>query len=299
MQRKFFEFVEIMPFSDLNFPIACNCMTISNDRQKLLVAGVYKPTVKFFNLKSGILKFERHIACDPLKIVCLEDDAEKFGILRDDKTMEFHVKGGLYEKVKIPYQPKDVVINKTTAELYMGGKYDEIYRFNMEQGRFLKSIPCAGATQMSYSQQHGLLCAVRDNTFSVIDTRTKSAVFTRHSEEELLSIAQDETGLKYAIGNESGDVIEYDFRSATPLKKQQFENFARKIQYSEKNIAVAVNSTVRFMSEDSSNEISTIETKFIINDFHIDSGFVIVGGEAAQVKIFTCLDLGKLPNWAM
>ncbi|KAM0680601.1 Small ribosomal subunit biogenesis [Glugoides intestinalis] len=299
MQRKIFEFLEIKPFPDLDFPIACNCISISNDRQKLLVAGVYKPTIKFFNLKSGIMKFERHIVCDPLKILCLEDDAEKFGVLRSDKTMEFHVKGGLYEKVKMPYQPKDVLINKITAELYMGGKYEEIYRFNMEQGRFLKSIPCAGAIQMSFSAQHGLLCAIGNNTFSVIDSREKTAVFTRKTDQELLTIAQDETGLKYAIGNEDGNVVEYDFRSATPLKEQQFENFARKIQYSGKNLAVAVNSTVKFVIEDNSYDINTIETNFIINDFYINDGIAIIGGEGPQVKTYTCADLGKLPNWAM
>lgn len=296
MDENSFEFREINPLTDLGFEVACHTLYISEDTRKLIAAGVYKPTVKLFDFKIGIMKFERHLSTDPIKLIGLEEDAEKFAILKNDKTVEFHTKGGLHEKVRMPTQPKDMILNKTTAEIYFGGKYDEIYRFNLEQGRFLKNISCKGGQRMSLSDAHGLLGVVNGKELTFIDTRCKEVVFSRSLDDEILSISQDETGLKYALGADNGCVYEYDFRSKVPQKRIEFESFIKKIQYSGKNLVIASGKRIDFVDGDFKN-VSCIQPGFFINDYAINNGLVFVGGENSSIKTYVSENIGPIPSW--
>lgn len=298
MQSKKLKFHEIVPLSEFQFSVACHGICMSKDRHKALVAGVYKPAVKLFDLKSGTMKFERHIVCDPVKVVSLEDSAEKFSILRSDKTVEFHTKGGLHEKIKTPSQPKDIVHNTTSADLYLGGNYSEIYRFNLEQGRFLKSIPVAGS-KMSWSSVHGLLGAIAKKSLVFIDTRTKDNVFAHAFNTELLSIAQDSSGLKYAIGNESGELLEYDLRSSKPVRLFNFDPFVQKVEFSNGNVVVAAGPKICIIREDVSDLENVVDIGFPINDFSIDNGLLFIGGENPEIKTLISEDLGVIPSWAL
>lgn len=295
----FESFKEIQVLAELNFPVACNGISISKDKNRLLVVGVYPPSVKLFDLKSGILKFERHLVSDPLKIISLEEDAEKFSILRNDKTIEFHTRNGYYEKVKTPNQPKDMILNTSTSELYLGGNYDEIYRFNLEQGRFLKSIGIAG-NRLSWSDKHGLLCAISKKSLNFIDTRSKDIVYIKTYENELISIAQDESGEKYALGDDSGNLIEYDFRGENPIKSISFENsFPQKIQFSGNSLITAENTNIWIIPEkvNDLNDSTKLNMTFHISDFSVDRGLIIVGGENQSIKTIVSKELGEIPSW--
>ncbi|ELA41197.1 uncharacterized protein VICG_01796 [Vittaforma corneae ATCC 50505] len=298
MRSKKLRFQEITPLSEFQFSVACHSICISKDRCKALAAGVYKPTVKLFDFKSGMMKFERHMVCDPIKVVSLEDDAEKFSILRSDKAIEFHTKGGFHEKVKTPNQPKDMVFNTVSSELYLGGNYSEVYRFNLEQGRFLKSIPVAG-NKMSWSDTHGLLGAISKKSLIFVDTRSKDNIITHTFGSELLSVAQDGSGLKYAIGSENGELLEYDFRSSRPLKHLNFNYFIQKIEFSDRKLIAAANERIYIIQEDVSSLEDVIDPGFRINDFSIDGGLIFIGGEDPEIKTLVSEDLGAIPSWAM
>lgn len=288
-------FKEIASLADLSFSVACIDICISPNTRKMITTGIYKPTIKLFDLKSGVMKFERHLVCDPLKNFFLEDDGEKFAILRNDKTIEFHVKGGLHEKVRTANQPQDVVLNKFNSELYIGGNYNEINRFNMEQGRFMKSIASAGASRMSFSDVHTLLGTISKNNLTFIDTKSKTEIFSRIYDEELVSIAQDNTGLKYVLGTEAGQLLEYDLRSPKVFRSLDLDEFSIKTCYSGKNIVTGTSKQLYFIDENS--KVSNINPGFIINTFCIEGGAAFIGGENTEIKTYICEDFGKVPEW--
>lgn len=293
------KFKEIPSLQDLGFPVACIDIAVSPNGKKLMAIGIYKPTIKLFDLKAGIMKFERHLVSDPLKIFFLEDDGEKFAILRNDKTIEFHIKGGLHEKVRATNQPQDIVLNKGNAELYIGGNYGEINRFNLEQGRFMKSVPCQGATRLAFSDVHGILGAVSKNTLSFIDTKSRSEIFSKVYDDEITTISQDTTGLKYVIGTESGKLLEYDFRSPLALRTVELDNFPIKTCYSGKNIVAGTSKQIYFLDEKAQaiDHNSFINPGFIINTFCVEGGVVFIGGESLSIKTFINEDVGKVPDW--
>lgn len=284
---------EVRPLNTFSFPVACHALAVSPDGLKILAAGVYKPAIKLFDLKAGIMKFERHIASDPVKILSLEDDGEKFAVLRSDKAVEFHTKGGHHEMVKTPRQPKDMLHNTVIAELYLGCA-DEIYRFNLEQGRFLRSIPVP-ATRMAWSSTHGLLGAAYKDSLVFIDSRSRSEVFSNRHESELFAIAQDKSGLRYAVGTEDGEVCEYDFRSSAPLRKHVLDSPIQKLEFSDKSLVAATGTQIYSLGGSS----ASLDVGFKIYDFAVRGGALFVGGEQADVETFICEDIGSIPSWAI
>jgi len=294
MEARNLSTTEIRPMAEFHFPLACHSISISKDGNKLAAVGVYKPTIKLFDLKAGSMKFERHMLCDPLKILSLEDSSEKFTVLRSDRSIEFHTKGGLQDTVRVPQQPKDMLYNPVTAELYLGGKYNEIYRFNMVQGRFLRCIPGAG-TSMSWSGVNGLLGAVSKDTLAFIDSRSRESVFTSKHDGELISVAQDMSGLRYAVGNDDGCVFEYDFRSRKVLASHSLGSFVQKLAFTEAGLIAASTTRLSLINSD----VASVDLGFRIYDFATDGGLILVGGENPEIKALVCEELGQVPSWAV
>jgi len=95
----------------------------------------------------------------------LSDDFSKLVFLRTDRTIEFHAKFGHYYKTRLPkvrHDPqnffgpdwslttgqclqfgRDIAYHFPTCDLYTVGVTNEIYRLNLEQGRFLKPLESA------------------------------------------------------------------------------------------------------------------------------------------------------------
>lgn len=289
-----YSFKEFEYLADFEFPVACNDLCFSENRRRLLAVGVYKPSVRLFDMKSSTMKFERHLANDPLRVLSLEDDAEKFAILRNDKAIEFHTKGGLHEQIKVPAQPKDMLLNKISSELYVGGGYGEIYRLSLDQGRFLRSIPCKGANSISFSKSNGILGAVARNSLSLFDSRSKNKIFSRDYNDEVLCISMNDQGLKYVIGTEIGEILEYDLRSPRPLRKMDVGGFVRKVAY-HGSILASTNNIVSVISDD--GVVASISPGFSINTFSADGGTIFVGGESATIKGYYSEELGLPPSW--
>lgn len=292
-------FKEITSLHDLNFPVACTDICISSNGKKLLATGIYKPTVKLFDVKSGIIKFERHLVSDPVKNFFLDEEGEKFAILRNDKTIEFHIKGGLHEKVKTIKQPHDIILNRFSAELYIGGNYGEINRFSLEQGRFMKSIPCTGATRLAFSETNTLLGAIFKNNVTFIDTKSKNEIFKKQYEEDAITISQDASGLKYLVGFESGKILEYDLRSSKAIREIELDNFPIKTCYSDKFIVANTSESILFIESDAVKVecMPSITPGFIINTFCLEGGVIFVGGESQSIKTYISEDFGKVPDW--
>jgi len=296
MKSKSFNFKEFNYLSDSQFPVACNDLSFSQNKKKLLAVGIYKPSVKMFDMKTSIMKFERHLASDPIKVLPFQEDAEKFSILRNDRTLEFHITGGFYDKIKLPQSAREMALNSIKAELYLGGAFKEVYRFSLDQGRFLKSIPCNGATSIALSPSNGLICTANENKLSFHDSRSNGEVFSREYKNDILCCDINSTGLNYSIGKEDGECIEYDFRSDQPQRSILQSSLIKKIRYHNKNILFSTNDSL-FILPEASETCDLVLAGVEINTFDFDGGVILVGGECSDIKGFYSEHMGVLPNW--
>ncbi|KAI4292543.1 ribosome biogenesis protein ENP2 [Pancytospora philotis] len=288
-------FTEIDCIKSFDYPVACTGVCIAPDQRQIVTIGIYKPCIKVFDLNSMTMKLERAVVTDALKVVALRDDAEKFCVLRNDRALEFHARSGLHDVVRVPHQPKDILFNAFAAECYASGEYDAVYRFNLQQGRFLRDIEVAGLTSLSLSPAHGLLAGVSADAVHFIDTRSRTEVIRRPIEsQELTAVSQSDSGISYAVATADA-VLEFDIRAEACVHKMAHEGPASRLRYSGKHIVYALGSRI-FCALDGSSTVCA-ELDFTVNDFDVNEGLVVVGGEYEEMKCFKAPLLGAVPSW--
>eukprot|EP00958_Prasinococcus_capsulatus_P002991 scaffold266_cov391-Prasinococcus_capsulatus_cf.AAC.43 len=109
-----------------------------------------------------------------------------------------------------------------TCDMLLTASAPEIYRLNLDQGRFLQSLPSAspGVNCSKISPFHGLFVAGgEDGALECFDLRARRAVGrTRVGEAEVTALAFDELDhLQVAAGTSDGQIKLYDLRSSKPL----------------------------------------------------------------------------------
>jgi ribosome biogenesis protein ENP2 len=60
--------------------------------------------------------------------------------LQADRTIEFHAQFGRYFKTRVPKHGRDITYHSGSAELYAVGASSDIWRLNLEEGRFMASL---------------------------------------------------------------------------------------------------------------------------------------------------------------
>ncbi|XP_030632387.1 nucleolar protein 10 isoform X3 [Chanos chanos] len=125
---------------DFEMPTVCTSIRVSRDGQYILAAGTYKPRVRCYDTHQLSLKFERCLDSDVVAFEILSDDYSKLVFLHIDRYVEFHSQHGFYYKTRIPKFGRDFSYHYPSCDLYFVGASSEIYRLNLEQGRFLNSL---------------------------------------------------------------------------------------------------------------------------------------------------------------
>lgn len=289
-------FKEVESIKNFEYPVACTGVCIAPNQRRILTTGIYNPSARIFDLSSMSMKFERHLAADPLKIVSLTGDGEKFAVLRNDRCIEFHSRNGHHDQVSMPCQPKEILFNPILSELYASGDYGSVYRFNLEQGRFLREIEAPGMRSMAISAKHGLVVGASEHSVRFVDTRTRESVLAREeTAEELLCVDINENGLNYLVGDASGLLREYDMRSDGCVYQKKFESHVGKAKYNGDSIFCAVRNDIQV----SLREKSWIEIGmgFLINDFDISGGLLVAGGEYEDMRCYFSSEFGPTPSW--
>jgi ribosome biogenesis protein ENP2 len=78
----------------------------------------------------------------------LSDNYKKFAFLEADRTVEVHAQFGSYYKVRIPKFGRDMGYRESTAELFIAASGNEVYRLNLDVGRFFNPIETASSNGM-------------------------------------------------------------------------------------------------------------------------------------------------------
>ncbi|KAK8406138.1 hypothetical protein O3P69_007096 [Scylla paramamosain] len=90
--------------------------------------------------------FERCFDSEVIQFDILSDDYSKLVFLQDDRYVEFHSQAGRWFRMRIPKFGRDLTYHYPSCDLYIAASGSEIYRLNLQQGRFLNSLQTEATT---------------------------------------------------------------------------------------------------------------------------------------------------------
>lgn len=183
---------------DLEMPVASTKIRQSSDGKFLLVGGTYSPRIRCYELAEMSMKFERYLDSEVVDLCILSEDYGKLAILGSDRTIMFHAPYGNHDKIRLPTFGRAMAYEKTTCDLmvvssgkrpssssssssgsYMGG---EVYRFNLDEGRFSQPYSFASALGSNssssgrYSDDTPQTVPIGGNCISVSPTHSLCAI---------------------------------------------------------------------------------------------------------------------------
>ncbi|CAB9516204.1 Nucleolar protein 10 [Seminavis robusta] len=241
---------------DFQMPSSSSKLVQSADGRYIMVAGTYKPRVRCFDVDDLSMKFERYVDAEIVDLVMLGEDYGKMALLRTDRVIEFHAPYGFHETVRIPNSPRGFAYESTTCELMIAAKGNQVYRLNLEEGRFTEPITVdttdASSSCITVAPTHSLAAIGGDDgVVRLIDSRIPSAsqkpilrldvhgsakarissfgnapIVGAYSQptKEITSVTFDPNGLYMACGTAGGLAAVYDVRSSRPVVIQEHKN---------------------------------------------------------------------------
>jgi len=195
-------------------PVASTKVRQSPDGKFLIVGGTYSPRIRCYELAEMSMKFERYLDSEVVDLLMLGDGYGKLAILGADRTVMFHAPYGNHEKIRIPTFGRAMAYEKTSCDLLVvsSGKrvaapgqsqaMGEVYRFNLDEGRF--------------SQPYSFTSALRPKKMNADDDIVNNARVLQLGGS---CIATSPTHSLTGIGAEDGTVRFWDNRapvSASP-----------------------------------------------------------------------------------
>lgn len=156
------ELSKIELVQDFEFPEASNKIKTTKDGQSIIATGTYKPQIRVWECEQLSLKFERHTDAENVDFVMLSDDWTKSLHVQNDRTVELHAQGGHHARLRIPKFGRALDYHFSTATALIGAAGNEVYRLNLDQGRFMApfTLPeeVLGVNAVNINPAHGL-CA--------------------------------------------------------------------------------------------------------------------------------------------
>jgi ribosome biogenesis protein ENP2 len=176
--------------------------------------------------------------------------------LQADRTIELHTQGGFHYRTRIPRFGRALAYHFPSCDALFGASGNEVYRLNLEQGRFLTPLvldgvddasTVAGVNAIDVNPAHGLWAFGIDDgngTVEFWDPRSRTGLGvlalprsrlvpvgtvgktvlpgvdgddSQGSSLSVTALASRSDGLSYAVGTSTGHTLLYDIRSRRPL----------------------------------------------------------------------------------
>lgn len=232
---------------DFEFEEASMCVRVSEDGDWAMSTGTYKPQIHTHHLSSLSMSYARHTSSLNQTFVLLSSDVSKSLHLQNDRRLELHTLAGCHYHVRLPRFGRDLAYDRHSAEAFVpatgldsDGKA-EVFRLNLELGRFMKSyqIDCGTDDGVEQGLQGSInvgsvnTVALAENTHNLSafgtsigtvefwDPRTKSRVATIGGHDgEVTALEFSPSGLHIATGSSTGMIQRYDLRRPVPLLKK-------------------------------------------------------------------------------
>lgn len=301
---------------DFDMPTASNCVRTSPDGQYLLCSGVYKPRIKCFDLKQLSQKFDRCFDSECVKFDFLSDDFSKLVLLQSDRYVEFHAQYGRYYRTRMPRFGRDLVYHKPSCDLYLVGDGGDVFRLNLEQGRFLQPFATDSSeiNVCKVNNEHQLLAVgTGDGKVVCFDPRSRANVGTldvsQHKtfhdvdNDVAVTALQFNGALEMGVGTSTGHVMLFDIRATRPrlVKNHYYELPIRNIHFHEQDnrIVTADTKIIKIWDGETGDNFTSIEPGVNINDMCVyqDSGLIFLANEAQKNSVFYVPALGQAPRW--
>ncbi|KAI3406603.2 ENP2 [Candida oxycetoniae] len=302
---------------DFEFSEASNKIKVSPDGQYCMATGTYKPQIHVYDFANLSLKFERHTDCENVDFVILSQDWTKSVHLQVDRSIEFQGKGGFYYKTRIPRFGRSLCYNEVSCDLLVGASGNDLYRLNLEQGRFLNPFRLdteLGVNSVTINKVHGLISAgLEDGAVEFWDPRSKSRAGKLWIDEQLnesgiqvSSVSFRQDGLNFACGTSSGKTLLYDLRANQPLlvKDQGYDYDIRNIIWLENTlnpnaILTSDKRIAKIWDRNTGKPFASMEPSVDINDVcHVsNSGMFFMANEGMPMHTYYIPNLGPAPAW--
>lgn len=309
---------------DFTMPDVSGCVRVSPDGRYILATGTYKPRVKCYEVAALSLKFERCFDSEVIQFDVLSDDYSKLVFLQEDRHVEFHSQAGRWFRMRIPRFGRDLSYHYPSCDLYIAASGNEIYRLNLQQGRFLNSLQTEAATGVNkcvFHPSHYLfVCGTEDGRVEAWDPRSRHRVGTLDCAanmaaeniqlSEFKSVKQlGVTALAYSdaltlgVGTQTGQVLLYDIRSNRPLLiKDHNDGYAiRDLEFHDTSgMALSMSSkVVKIWNKATGEPHTSIESGVDYNDLCVvpQSGMLFLATEDTKMQTYFLPSLGAAPRW--
>lgn len=303
---------------DFEFSEASNKIKVSPDGNFIMATGTYKPEIHVYDLENSSLKFARHTDTENVDFEILSNDWTKSVHLQNDRSIEFQNKGGMHYKTRIPKFGRNLAYNSVNCDLYISASGNELYRLNLDQGRYLNPFVLdidpekgSGANHVSFNNVNGLISVgLEDGTVEFWDSRAKSKIakLSLPSSNALTNNFQITTtafkndGLGFACGTSNGYSYLYDLRSSIPtlVKDQGYGFDIKKITYLNENQFLATDKRIaKIYNVNDGKVYASMEPSVDINDIDYipDSGMFVTANEGIQMHMYYIPNLGPAPKW--
>ncbi|CZR51888.1 nucleolar protein 10 [Phialocephala subalpina] len=321
---------------DFEFEEASSCIRVSEDGEWVMSTGTYKPQIHTHYLPHLSLSFARHTTSLNHSFILLSSDYTKSLHLQTDRRLEFHTAGGCHYQTRIPRYGRDLLYDRHSAEALIpavgvnGEGSGEVYRLNLEVGRFMKpyqvdvggdDMTTAGGgalqggintgsvnTAAVAEESHNLLAfGTSVGTVEFWDPRSKSRVGILAGQEgEITALDFDRSGLSLATGSSEGLVKIFDLRRPVPiLSKDQGYGFPIKTllhmttSSQEKKILSADKRIIKLWDEADGKPWTSVEPAVDINSvaWCKNSGMILTANEGKQQHAFFIPQLSPAPKW--
>ncbi|KAG0173522.1 hypothetical protein DFQ28_008206 [Apophysomyces sp. BC1034] len=315
---------------DFEFPEASNRIKTTRDGQHVVATGTYKPQMRVFDFSEMSMKFERHTDAENINFEILSDDWTKCALLQDGRAVELHAQGGIHYRTRIPKFGRDLAYHFPSCDLLLGASGAEVYRLNLDQGRFLNPIQTDatdGINCVEINPAHQLFgLGTANGTVELWDPRSRTRVGLlshlqvpatfggddRPLEVSALKFRHD--GLTMGVGTSSGHTLLYDLRASVPhlVKDHQYGFPIKSIHFHKSSsgrgdietagdkVVVADCKIVKIWDRASGKHFTSIEPETDINDVcPVDnSGLIFTAQEGIQMGTYYIPELGPAPRWA-
>ena len=302
--------------ADFEFKNWATNIEVSKDGYYLVGAGTYPPRIKIFETQEMSVKCERGIDAEVLKAKILSDDYSKIALLLGDRNIELHAQYGRHYKIRTPKIGRDMTYLPSSCDLVTVGAGNEIYRLNLEQGRFLGPLESDSPEINWVTHNQTLNCIATGGIDGVVemwsmDDRQKlielpiknHKAFENYDTSEITSLKFSEDGMYLAIGNEFGKVKLFDIRYPIPIfeKTHQYKLPIKKVDFHEKSRTVFSmdKKVIKIYERDTGKLFTNIQTKKEVNDFAIyrNSGMIFTACEEEKMGAYFLPSLGPAPKW--
>lgn len=319
---------------DFEFEEASACVRLSEDGQWMMSTGTYKPQIHVHDLNQLSLSYSRHTTSLNQSFVILSQDASKSLHLQTDRKLEFHTLAGCHHEIRLPRYGRDLVYDRTSAEALIpaagvgANGTGEVFRLNLEQGRFMKSYEvdvggddgiesglqgsveagCVHSAAIAENTHNLLAFGTSKGSVELVDPRVKQRVAVLEGlEGEVTSLDFNPyTGLSLVTGTSEGVVSVFDLRRPVPLlRKEQGFGFGiknilhLKTASQERKILSMDKKIIKIWDETTGDAWTSIEPITDLN--HVqwvkDTGMLVTANEGKQQHVFHIPSLGSAPKW--